>query len=120
MGAAPVQGAMPLQPHGFIVTQGVENRLQQAAVRAGLVPEPIEHELGDRVSRTTRDFLSTVRWRETVGWGKSSTICRSETKSGAAARQFTMRNRVGSARVSSSSVGGSGVICADTYIRPSE
>src|SRR5438445_699721 len=51
------------------------------------------------VSRTTSTRRSTWRWRETVGCGRPSTAWRSDTNSGAAARQFRIRSRVGSALV---------------------
>src|SRR4051812_4370493 len=72
------------------------------------------------VSRTRSARRNTCKWRGTVGWGRSSTAWISETKSGAAARQFRIRSRVGSATVRSRSAAepemAEVVICAQTNI----
>lgn len=39
---------MALQAQGFVMAQGVEDRLDQPALRPGLVPEPVQDVLGDR------------------------------------------------------------------------
>ena len=111
--AAPLGGAVALGPH---------RRCRRARRRRGS-PRAGGHACRGRggagrartgrsgcpAPRSTR--RSTWRWRDTVGWGRSSTACRSDTKRGAAARQLRIRSRVGSATVRRSSVaeGGRGV-----------
>ena len=95
--------------HGRVVVHdGVENGRQQPALRTEVSAEAVEHELGDRGVADHLDAPEHLEVARHGRLGRSSTACRSDTKSGAAARQLRMRSRVGSATVSRSSVEDSG------------